>query len=103
MTRTKNLLAAIIKRCFSKAFQKSANPKSKLFLMDGYPRQNSKAAMREINKSGVKIFKIPARSPDLNSIENFFNIASMKLNNDDIKKQITKESIDNFQHALLVP
>ena len=95
-TMTGEKFATIVKRCFSKAFQKSANPKGKLFLMDGCPRQNSKAAMREIDKLGAKVFKIPARSPDLNPIENFFNIATMKLNNDAIEKQITRESIDEF-------
>ena len=64
--------------------------------MDGCPRQNSKAAMGEIDKLGAKVFKIPARSPDLNPIENFFNIGTMKLNSDAIEKQITEESIDEF-------
>ena len=94
MTREK--FATIVKHCFSKAFRKSANPNDKLFLMDGCPRQNSKAAMREIDKLGAKVFKIPARSPDLNPIGNFFNIGTMKLNSDAIEKQITKESIDEF-------
>jgi transposase len=97
-TITGEKFAAIVKRCFRKAFQKSANPKGKLFLMDGCPRQNSKAAMRAIAEVGAKVFKIPARSPDLNPIENFFNIATMKLHNDAIEKQITKENmyIDEF-------
>ena len=95
-TMTGKKFAAIVKRCFSKAFRKSANPKGKLLLMDGCPRQNSKAAMREIDKLGAKVFKILARSLDLNPIENFFNIGTMKLNTDAIEKQITKESIDEF-------
>jgi hypothetical protein len=83
-------------RCFKKAFRNSANPKGKLFLMDGCPRQNSRAAMCAIEKVGAKVFKIPARSPDLNPIENFFNTVTMKLNNDAIEKQITRESIHEF-------
>lgn len=92
--------AGIVKRCFKKAFRKSANPKGRLFLMDGCPRQNSKAAMRAIAKIGAKVFKIPARSPDLNPIENFFNIATMKLNNDAISQKITKESIEEFSSCV---
>ena len=52
--------------------------------------------MCEIDKLGAKVFKIPARSPDLNPIENFFNIGTMKLNSDAIEKQFIKESIDEF-------
>ena len=63
--------AAIVKCCFKKAFRNSAIPKAKQFLMDGCPRQNSKTAMRAIDKVDCKVFKIPARSPDLNRIENF--------------------------------
>jgi hypothetical protein len=95
-TITGEKFAAIVKRCFKKAFRNSANPKGKLFLMDGCPRQNSRAAMRAIEKVGAKVFKIPARSPDLNPIENFFNTVTMKLNNDAIEKQITRESIHEF-------
>ena len=64
--------------------------------MDGCPRQNSKMAMRAIEKVGAKVFRIPARSPDLNPIENFFHLVSVKLNNDAIEKKITKESIQEF-------
>ena len=52
--------------------------------------------MRAIEKVGAKVFKIPARSPDLNPIENFFNTITMKLNNDAVEKQITRESINEF-------
>ena len=37
-------------------------------------------------------FKIPPRSPDLNPIENFFHSVTVRLNNDAIKKQITREN-----------
>jgi hypothetical protein len=92
--------AAIVKCCFKRALRKSANPKGKLMLMDGCPRQNSRAAMHAINKVGAKVFKIPARSPDLNPIENFFNSVSMKLNNDAIEKKITRESVDEFSQCV---
>ena len=52
--------------------------------------------MRAIDKVGAKVFRIVARSPDLNPIENFFHAVTMKLNNDAIDKQITRESIESF-------
>ena len=52
--------------------------------------------MHAIEKVGAKVFKIPARSPDLNPIENFFNSVTMKLNNDAMEKQIMRESIHEF-------
>ena len=76
-TITGEKFASIVKRCLRKAFRNSANPKGKLFL-------------------GAKVFKILARSPDLNPIENFFNTITMKLNNDAVEKQITRESINEF-------
>ena len=56
--------------------------------------------MRAINTLGAKVFKIPARSPDLNPIENFFNSVSMKLSNDAIEKQITRENLDEFSQRV---
>ena len=60
--------------------------------MDGCPRQNPKVALRAIEKVGAKVFRIP----DLNPIENFFHLVSMKLTSDAIEKQITRESIHDF-------
>ena len=46
------------------------------------------------------IFKIPARSPDLNPIENFFNIMVKELNKQAIEKKITKESFEEFSNRI---
>ena len=42
------------------------------------------------------LFRIPARSPDLNPIENIFNIVSAKLERDALRKQITHETFEQF-------
>ena len=42
-------------------------------LQDGCPVQNSRRAHRAMHRHGIKVFRIPARSPDLNPIENFFH------------------------------
>ena len=48
--------------------------------------------MHAIEKVGGLVFKIPPRSPHLNPIENFFHSLTVRLNNDAIKKQITREN-----------
>lgn len=88
--------AEIVKNHFGSAICKSANPKGKLILMDGCPRQNSKAGMNALEEVSARIFKIPARSPDLNPIENFFNNVSRQLQEDALENQITSESVENF-------
>ena len=50
--------------------------------------------MHAIDRVDGKVFRIPARSLDLNPIENFFNSVTIKLNNDAIDKKITRESFE---------
>ena len=88
--------AAIVEKTFPNAFLNSTNPKGKLFLMDGCPRQNSKVAMTAIDKVGAKLFKIPSRSPDLNPIENFFHLVDSKLKADARQNNISKQTFKQF-------
>ena len=60
-------------------FQHSINLKSFLFVQVGDPRQNSKIGKINIAKTGSKQISIPARSPELNPIENLFNLVKQKL------------------------
>ena len=64
--------------------------------MDGYPRQNSKKARRAIEEVGGIIFKIPSRSPDLNPIENVFNLTAKILNREAVEKNIIHETFIEF-------
>ena len=77
-------------------FLNSCNPSSKLFLQDGDPSQNCKAAREVWESYGCTLLKIPARSPDMNPIENIFNIAETKLREQAIHKNITKETFEQF-------
>ena len=43
-----------------------------------------------------ELLKIPPRSPDLNPIENIFNIVSRKLEKDALDRGITRESYAEF-------
>ena len=54
------------------AFAASVNPRAKRMLQDGCPCQNSGEARDAMDRMGVKLLPIPARSPDLNPIENLF-------------------------------
>ena len=50
----------------------------KLFLEDGDPAKNNRKSMDAVLDNGARKFKIPARSPYLNSIENVFH--NVKIN-----------------------
>ena len=52
-----------------------------------------RAAMSRV---GCQLFKIPARSPELNGCENVFNIAASKLRKDALERTITRESYEQF-------
>ena len=71
--------ADIVRTEFPQAFENSANCKGKLFLMDGCPRQNSAAARNAVDKLNARSLVIPARSLDLNPIENFFHLMNNEL------------------------
>ena len=64
---------------FPRVLGQSTNPRNKLVLQDGCPVQKSKQAHLAYDKVGCKIFSIPARSPDINPIENMFHIVRKRL------------------------
>lgn len=45
---------------------------------------------------GCRLFKIPARSPDLNPIENVFHLIGKNLRQDASKNDIQKENFEQF-------
>ena len=63
---------------------------AKLFVMDNDPSQNSKAAIR------ATLVKFPARSPDLNSIENIFHNVKRELHQQALDNRIKKETFHDF-------
>ena len=48
-----------------------------------------------------ELLKIPARSPDLNPIENIFHIVKNSLREDAIKKRVEAESFLQFQERVV--
>ena len=71
-----------------------------MFVHDGDPSQNSKAAKTDLDKIGVVQFSIPPRSPDLNPIENAFNSVEKKLSSDTVKYSISKNSYAKFMERV---
>ena len=92
--------ASLIKNDFQNIFQRSNNPDGNLFLQDGDPSQNSKAAKKQLRKLGLEIFPIPARSPDMNPIENFFHLIDLQLTEEAISLNITKETKEQFTNRV---
>ena len=70
------LFAEFIENNFLKIFKSSCNPTVNVFVQDGNPRQNSKDTL---HRTGAEQFSIPPRSPDLNPIEDIFNLVGKKI------------------------
>jgi hypothetical protein len=96
-TVTGERFAQFVRNIFPRTFQECGGvPNGKMFLQDGDPRQVSKVARDAWEQLGCTMFKIPARSPDLNPIENIFHLARKKLRSDVLSRQIKKESYQQF-------
>lgn len=85
-----------VRKEFKAIFNRSNNPKGNLFLQDGDPRQNSKVVKDELARLKYNCFSIPARSPDINPIENLFHLVDLALREDAIKRKIIKETKNEF-------
>jgi len=88
--------ADMVRNLFPDLFERSASPRGKLFLQDGDPSQNSRKAKDAIHEVGGRIFSFPARSPDLNPIENVFHCVKERLRNQALREQITHETFNEF-------
>ena len=81
--------------CFGKAGPKAYGKRS--FLMDNDPSQTSKKAMSALSEIECDLHEILPRSPDLNPIENVFNLVKKTLEKQAIERNITKESFNEFK------
>ena len=71
--------ANFIKNNFN-IYYAEASPKhggKRLFVMDNNPSQSTKAAINALRSVESELLKIPARSPDLNPIENISHISKV--------------------------
>ena len=94
-------MAKIVDKGFTKAFRKSVCPRTKRFVMDGCPRQNSKKARDAYDRVGAMVMKIPAKSPDLNPIENFFHLVKKELKKQAISKKIMRETMVEYNKRIV--
>jgi len=86
----------IILTAMPEALEKSVDPVGRRILMDGCPRQNSRRSLNAIASIDGMVFKIPARSPDLNPIENFFGMVTKTLRKQVKDRNIERESFSEF-------
>ena len=69
----------------------------KMLVMDNNPSQTSAMAMKAVKDQGAQLFGIPARSPDLNPIENVFHIVKSNLDMQVRTQGITHETWEEFK------
>ena len=87
------MFAQLVKKHFPKF---RGDPCDHLFVQDGDPVQNSAAARSAFESQGLSIHHIPARSPDLNPIENIFHVVRNNLREQAVKQNICKETYSQF-------
>ena len=68
----------------------------KLFVMDNDPSQMSAVAKKALHSIGATMQVIPARSPDVNPIENLFNVVRKNIEAEILQKNIIHQSWDEF-------
>ena len=90
------VFAEFIGNNFIEIFRSSCNAAGSVFVQDSDPGQKSKAAKTALDKIGAVQFSILPRSPDLNPIENAFNLFEKELSSDAVKYSISKESYAEF-------
>ena len=92
--------ANIIKNNFPRALEKSIDPKGKRIVQDNCPRQQSKIARQALFDINAKQLRIPARSPDINCIENVFAQIARLLTQQAIDHNITSEKKEEFEERV---
>ena len=98
---TGRMFADMVENHFEDAFRKCKHPHKKFFLMDGCPRQGAKIAKKAMKARSIYYTAVPARSPDLNCIENFFNLMKKKHRQDALDRQITYETFQEFRDRVM--
>ena len=88
--------AEFIQEHFEGAFKISTNPRAKLFLQDGDPRQKSAIAMKAVYDIGARMYAILPRSPDINPIQRFFHLLQIGLTKQALERKIRHETFTEF-------
>lgn len=88
--------ADLVKREFPNAYRRAKKNRTRLWVQDNDPSQNSAAARAALRKIKSKQLTIPARSPDINVIENFFHLVRRQMERDALSMSIEKENYAEF-------
>ncbi len=75
--------------CFARAGPRIDG--KRIFVMDNDPSQTSKSGLDAISSIEAEFHRIPARSPDLNPIENVFHLVKKTVDDESISLNITNE------------
>ena len=90
-----------VDRNFERMFAMADERVGCIWVQDGDPSQNCTKAKEAMSRVFSQLLKIPPRSPDLNPIENLFNVVSQTLKKDAIEQNITKETYEEFQQRVI--
>ena len=90
-----------IDRQFDTMFEMADKGDGRIWIQDGDPSQNSAEARATMSHVRCDLLKIPPRSPDLNPIENLFNMTSQNLKKDAVSLKITRESYEEFEKRVI--
>jgi len=86
--------ADFVKRNFINMYGAADKDHVNYFVQDGDRSQNSKVAKEAMKRVNAEVFTIPAKSPDLNPIENMFHLANRDLRQ--TSKTIISETCEEF-------
>ena len=87
----------VIVPAIQRGMQQSINPIAKRLVQDNCSIMNSRLVVSSLDEAGILRFKIPARSPDINCIENVFHAMRKAIQRDAVTRNIQKESFRQFQ------
>lgn len=93
--------ARFVRRYFPRTMEACGAQRRRLFLQDGDPSQNSSDAKAAFSDIGLEVLRIPPRSPDLNPIENVFNIVGRQLQRNALRNNIKAETFPAFQKRVI--
>lgn len=83
--------AKMANNCLPKAFDLNIHPHDRRFVQDGDPSENSAVSREIVENLGSEMVIVPARNPDINCIETFFELVEKALD-----KNITRETFQEF-------
>ena len=94
--------AKFVRKQFPAVFERcQISGQQRIFLQDGDPSQNSGRVNKVLGRLGVTVFNIPARSPDLNPIENVFKLLGDQLRDNALDQNIEREKFREFRRRVV--